>query len=59
MQVWPVNYPKPILLIALAIVAATSYVFYRLTFVLLAVCLVASFRAIVRVLRGLDLAGKP
>jgi hypothetical protein len=53
MQVWPVNYPKPVLLIAFSIVAATSYVFYRLTFVLLGICLVAAFRAIGRVLKGL------
>jgi hypothetical protein len=59
MQVWPVNYPKPIFLIALAIVASTSYVFYRLTFVLIVVCLAASFQAILRVLRNLDAGARP
>jgi hypothetical protein len=44
MQVWPVDYPRPVTLMAFGLVALTAYVFYRFSFALLGLCLVTALR---------------
>jgi len=58
MRVWPVDYPKEVLLIVFGLTAAFAFLFYRLTFVLLATLFVASFKVVWRLGRGIDRADK-
>jgi hypothetical protein len=50
MAIWPLKYPGPVELLSFLVVAATCFVFYRLTLVLIGPVVAASLRRVVKIL---------
>jgi hypothetical protein len=57
MEVWPLRYPKPVTLVAIAVVAAAAFFFYKLTLVLVGFVIFVCVKSVSRLLQGLG--GQP
>lgn len=50
MAIWPLKYPGPVELLSFLVVAATCFVFYRLTLLLIGMVIVASLKRVMKIL---------
>jgi hypothetical protein len=49
MVIWPLKYPGPVELLSFLVVAATCFVFYRLTLVLAGVVIIVSLKRVLKI----------
>jgi hypothetical protein len=50
MVIWPLKYPGPVELLSFLVVAATCFVFYRLTLVLVGMVIIAALKRVLKIL---------